>query len=112
MLTASQLYRDALPRPHRRVTRVQVYQGGVLVGDSDTDSSLMPVSGSVSASLTSRVIRTLDMVVRPELFPAAPTDLMSPYASVLKISAGIGFPDGSREIFPVFTGRVTDVDRI
>jgi hypothetical protein len=111
MLTATQQYRDALPYPHRRVTRVQVYQGGVLVGDSDTNPTLLPVSGAVSASLTSRVTRTLSMVVQPELFPVTPTDLMSPYASVLKISSGIGYPDGSRELFPIFTGRVTDVPR-
>lgn len=111
MLTSTQQYKDALPYPHRRVTRVQVYQGGVLVGDSDTNPLLNPVDGAVSASLTSRVTRTLDMTVRPELFPAAPTDLMSPYASVLRISSGIGYPDGSREIFPIFTGRVVDVDR-
>lgn len=111
MLTSTAQYRAALPYPTRRVTRVQVYQAGVLVGDSDTNDLLLPVDGSVSASLTSRVTRTLDMIVHPSLFPANPTDLMSPYASVLKISSGIGYPDGSREIFPVFTGRVVDVQR-
>lgn len=111
MLTSTALYREALPYAHRREVRVQVYQEGVLVGDSDTNPVLLPVAGSVQASLMSRVTRTLEMRVQPELFPAEPTDLMSPYASVLRISVGVGYPNGSREIFPVFTGRVTTVER-
>lgn len=111
MLTSSDLYKAALPYPHRREIRVQVFQGGVMVGDSDSDPRLLPVAGRVGASLTSRVTRRLDMMVDPSLYPAGPTDLLSPYASVLRVSAGIGFPDGSREMFPIFTGRVATVDR-
>lgn len=111
MLTSTQQYKDALPTVTRREVRVQVYQGGVLVGDSDTDPLLLPVSGEVSASLTSRVTRTLSMRVDPSLYPSGPTDLLSPYSSVIRVSAGIGYPNGSREIFPVFTGRITDVER-
>jgi hypothetical protein len=111
VLTSTQLYKDALPFPHRRETRVEVYHGGVRVGDSDTDPRLLPEAGSVSASLTSRVTRTMDLEVSPELYPSDPADLLSPYTAVLKVSSGIGYPDGSREIFPVFTGRVLDVDR-
>jgi len=111
VLTGSPLYVSAVPYPVRRETRVEVFQGGVRVGDSDTNPLLLPVSGDVSASLTSRVSRTLRAAFDPSLYPAGPTDLLSPLSSVLKISSGIGYPDGSREIFPVFTGRVQTVDR-
>jgi hypothetical protein len=111
VLTSTQLYKDALPFPHRRETRVEVYHGGVRVGDSDTDPRLLPEAGEVTASLASRVTRTLNLEVSPELFPASPSDLLSPYTAVLKVSTGIGYPDGSREIFPVFTGRIIELDR-
>lgn len=104
MLTASALYRAALPYSTRRVTRVEVFHNGVRVADW-----LPFVSGSVNASLTSRVTRHLQLDVDPSLYPETDTDLLSPTVAVLKVSTGIGFPDGSFEIFPVFTGRVSDV---
>lgn len=111
MLTTTAQYLRALPFPHRRETRVQVFHGSTLVGDSDTDPVLLPVDGEVSASVTSRVTRHLRMTVDPSLCPIGPTDLLSPEVAILKIFSGIGYPDGSREIFPVFTGRVQDVRR-
>ena len=112
MLTSSALYAQSLPVPHARETRVEVFQGGVRVGDSDTNPLLLPASGAVAASLTSRVTRTLQsMTFDPSLYPVVPTDLLSPYYSILKISSGIRYPNGSRELFPVFTGRIQDVDR-
>lgn len=106
MLTATAQYRSALPVPHRRETRIEVYHDGVRVFDD-----LPFVDGSVSASLTSRVTRQLGLTVDPALFPFADTDLLSPTRAVLKVSTGIGYPDGSREIFPVFTGRVQEIAR-
>lgn len=106
MLAASALYRQALPFPHRRVTRVQAFQGGVRVGDE-----LGVVEGEVSARLTSRVTRTLSMAVDPVLFPDTVAAVLSPYATVLRVSTGIGYPDGSREVFDVFTGRVWDAEK-
>lgn len=101
MLTASALYRQALPNSVRRVTRVEVFHDGVRVADW-----LPFVVGSVSAALTSRVTRTLTLQVEPSLYPDDPSDLLSPTVAVLRVSTGIGYPDGSYEIFPVFTGRV------
>jgi hypothetical protein len=111
MLTASTAYRQALPYAHRRETRVQVYQSGVLVGDSDTLPGLLPVAGEVSANLTSRVTRTLRMDTDPALFSTDVNALLSSYHSVLKVSSGIGYPNGSREIFPIFTGRIYESER-
>jgi hypothetical protein len=111
MLASTPLYKQSLPNPVRRETRVEVFHAGVRVGDSDTDPRLLPIAGNVSASLTSRVTRALDMIVDPALYPASDTDLLSPYVAVVRISTGIGYPNGSREIFPVFTGRVVDIIR-
>lgn len=111
MLTTTALYRQALPYPHRRETRVQVFHGSTLVADSDTDPALLPVDGEVTASVTSRVTRSLSLTVDPSLYPTSPASLLSPEQAVLKVFAGIGYPNGSREIFPVFTGRIQDVRR-
>lgn len=106
MLTASAQYRAALPFPHRRETRVEVYHDGVRVMDN-----LPIVDGRVTASLTARVTRQLGLTVDPQYFPVLDTDLLSPTRAVLKVSTGIGYPDGTREIFPVFVGRVRDIAR-
>lgn len=116
MLTASALYRQALPYPWRRVCRVDVYHDGVLQGSLDSVASGAAsgatgiTGGSVSANLASRVTRTLELGVDPSLMPATATDLLAPERAVLRVFAGIGYPDGSSEMFPVFTGRVYEVE--
>lgn len=106
MLPSTALYRQALPYPHRRETRVEVFHAGVRVADE-----LPMVTGEVSASLTSRVTRQLSLEVGPELWPLSDTDTLSPNRAVLRVSTGIGYPDGTRELFPVFTGRVRTIVR-
>jgi hypothetical protein len=106
MLTATAQYRQALPVPHRRETRVEVYHDGVRVADN-----LPFVEGRVTASLTARVTRQLGLTVDPQYFPMLDTDLLSPTRAILKISTGIGYPNGTREIFPVFVGRVREIAR-
>lgn len=106
MLTASTLYRQALPNPTRRVTRVEVFHSGSRVGDF---TSGLLVGGSVTARLTAQVTRNLTMQLDPAYYPALPSDLFSAEQAIVKVSCGIGYPDGSREIFPIFTGRVYDV---
>lgn len=108
MLPVSDLYRRALAAPHRRETLVQVWHGPELVADSDTGAVTI-LGGQVSATLGSRVSRTLSLLVDNSLFPTSPDDVLSPFVAVLRVFSGIGYPDGSREIFPVFTGRVRDV---
>ncbi len=106
MLTASTLYRQALPFAPRRECRLEVFHNGVRVADDQP-----VVGGQVQASLMSRVTRTAQLVVDPAMFGVDPVDLFSPYDAVIRISAGIGYPDGSREVFPIFTGRVWDLVR-
>lgn len=102
MLPSSDLYGAALPYPHKREVRatVRTPDGTVLAED-------IPVlDGSVSAQLTSRVTRTATFSLSREWFPVSATDPLSPAHAIVQISAGIQYPDGTPELFPVFTGRV------
>lgn len=108
MLTATAAYRAALPKLHKRATVIRVFHGGVDV----TPESGIPLSaGIVRASLNSRVTRTADLVLPSTFYPVNDTDLLSPTRAVLKIFTGIEYGDGSQEIFPVFTGRVSTPTR-
>lgn len=101
MLPATSLYRAALPYPHQRITRVEVWHGGVLV-----EPDLPINSGEVTASLTSRVTRSLRLSVDAGLYPETADALLAPEIALLRVYTGIGYPDGSSELFPVFVGRV------
>lgn len=103
MLTATDTYRATLPYPHKRYTTLDVFQGGVQIASI---SDLTFSAGSVTANLTSRVTRTASLTFSDADFPGDVTSILSPYASVIQISTGIQYPDGLRETFPVFTGRV------
>lgn len=112
MLTATALYRQALPYPWRRVCRVDVYHDGAFQGSLDSVASGAAsgatgiTGGDIQVRLTSRVTRVLSLGVDPSLMPETATDLLAPERAVLRVFAGIGYPDGSSELFPVFTGRV------
>lgn len=108
MLPSTAQYQATLPYPHKRYTTIQVYQEGVLVGDL---SDLTFSSGSVRASLTSRVTRSAELVFSDTDFPLVESAILSPYASVLQISTGIQYANGLWEVFPVFTGRVAEPQR-
>lgn len=102
MLSSSALYDAALPYPHKREVRVSVRTpaGDLLAED-------VPVlGGSVSAQLQSRVTRTATFSVAPQWFPDSPDDPFSPSHAIVTIEAGIAYPNGDPEVFPVFTGRV------
>lgn len=107
MLTSSTLYRQAIRAPHQRMTRVEVFHDGISQG---VFTKGLLVGGSVTAHLTAQVTRSLSMQIDPAFYPALPADLFSAEEAVVKVSAGIRYMDGSFEVFPVFTGRVQDVD--
>lgn len=115
MLTSSALYGQSLPFPHAREIRVQVLRGTTVLLDSadpnNGGEALLPVSGSVNASLTGRVTRTLDAQFPSQWWPANDGDPFDPKFAVLKVWAGTRYPNGSSELFPIFTGRVQDADR-
>lgn len=106
MLTRPVDYERALANPHRVVARVDVHSGtgGLLQSD------LPFVSGSVSATLTSRVARQLSLSVNEAYYPVLPTDLLGPFGNELRAYRGIEYGDGFQALFPVFRGRINSAD--
>lgn len=109
MLTSSAQYRAALPYPHAFAARMDVYHDAILQA-SMWDTEWL-VGGSVSANLSQRVSRSFAATVHPSLYPMSDTDLLSPALAVVRIHAGVRYPDGSSEVFPVFMGRIAEVER-
>lgn len=103
VLPISSAYNAVVKGPHEQVTRVRVFHGTTEV----TPAGGVPiVDGSVTASLTSRVTRNLDLQVPFEFFPHNPTDLLSPYRATVMVESGPRYLDGTTEFFPLFTGRI------
>lgn len=107
MLTSSTMYKAVLRTPHRRVAYIDVFDI-----DGNVRALGVPiVAGQVSANLTNRVTRSATFDLPPSFWPRDPSDIMSPLAAVVRIYAGLGYGDGTEEVFPVFTGRVQDAQR-
>lgn len=107
MLTSSALYKRAIHRPHRRQYRIDVTD----IDGTPLVSNLRVFDATVEANLTNRVTRSATFTVSESMFPRLPTDALSPYQAVASISAGVTYPDGSQELFPLFKGRVYTVAR-
>lgn len=107
VLPSTALYQAVLRQPHKRVVRVDVTDiDGVVRA-----SALQPLSGQVRATLTNRVTRSASFSMPAEFYPATADDPLSPEFAVAHISAGIGYGDGTFEIFPLFKGRIIDASR-
>lgn len=107
MLPSSVTYPLALPNPHKRVAYVTArdLDGNVLAEN-------IPISGgSVTARVSSRVTRTASFTLSDEWFPVSETDPLSPAQAIVTVTAGIAYPTGLEETFPLFEGRVYDVRR-
>ncbi|MFJ2675137.1 DUF5047 domain-containing protein [Streptomyces sp. NPDC087525] len=116
MRPTSDLYRQALARPHQvafHVTSTDI--AGVPLTVDSLGAPLLrdiPVSkGSVTASMTNRVTRTASLTVTDDWYPRTPSSAFAPEAAVIRISAGMRYGDGTEEVFQIFTGRVYDVTR-
>jgi len=104
-------YRDALTRPHTSYVRVDVLdrQGNIL----QTDLPL--IDGSVRATLNSRVARVLNLTVDRSWFPLLPAGgidsggLLTPFGNRIRAYRGIRYGDGSIVQFPIFYGRIEQV---
>lgn len=106
-LPSTALYQLVLRQPHKRVVRMQVTDIDGVVRASD----LVPLTGSVTAKLTERVTRSASFSMESSFYPVTADDALSPEHAVVHISAGVGYGDGTEEIFPIFTGRVIDANR-
>jgi len=104
-------YRAALALPHTVYTRVDVLSRAGVVLQSD----LPFIDGSVRATLNSRVARVLSLTVDRSWFPllangAVDTGgLLTPFGNRIKAYRGIVYGDGSIIQFPVFYGRIEQV---
>ncbi len=96
-------YRAALARPHQAYARTEVWRGARMLDEVDL------LDGSVRASLSSRVTRTLSASVLDSLYPVGPTDLLSPYGHHLRVYRGIRYGDGTVDEFPIFRGPIRSV---
>ncbi len=104
-------YRDALVRPHVVYSRADVLDrhGNVLQSD------LPFIDGNVRATLNSRVARVLSLSVDRSWFPLQSNGsvdtggLLTPFGNRIRVVRGITYGDGSRVSFPVFYGRIEQV---
>lgn len=115
MLTPSNVeasvYRAALARPHTPYLRVAVTDstGAELI------SSVTYIDGSVSATLQSRVTRTLSLTVDRTYAPVTAAGRIdtsapfAPYGNRLKAYRGISWGNGLDTYWPVFYGRIESV---
>lgn len=97
-------YRQALSTPHEPYLLVEVLNGSQQVIESD----LVYLSGSVSASLTSRISRTCTITLTEDFYPYEPTDPLAPYGNIIRAWRGIQFADGTRYRWVVFIGRIQE----
>lgn len=101
-------YRAAMTSSYSYFARVDVtdHFGNTLL------TGLPFVNGTVTATLSSRVARTLALTVVRTYFPVTalglpdPTAFLAPFGNRLRVVAGIAYGDGSTVTFPVFYGRV------
>jgi len=114
------MYRKALAAPRRPYSRIAIFSGsgqplvnfkyGTRQQFSTRENSLLFFSGSVSATLSSRVSRTLNFSVHESLYPVLSTDLLAPYGNFIRAYSGLELGDGSRRYsWQVFGGRIQNV---
>lgn len=114
-------YRAALEQPHTPTNRIEVYSAaGVLIGTGvpkDLDLAGLPInptfryaSAAVSATLTSRVSRTLSMTVAANLYPWRDTDTLAPFGNYVRAFRGIAYGSGIGWEWEVFRGRINDAN--
>lgn len=115
------VYRTALATAHAAYSRVEVWRSGSLVQDlsltsTPSVSSLANVAegapvflgGSVRATLTSRVSRTLTLSVPDWLYPWNNTDLLAPWGNEIRAYRGVRYGTGEVDEFQVFRGPIVD----
>jgi hypothetical protein len=109
------LYRQALGSPHNAYSRVEVWKSGIKQDEFNQYDPNSPVrkpvffTGTVRATLNSRVARTLTMNVPDWLYPYTDEDLLDPFGSHLRAYRGIRYGDGTLDEFPIFSGPIKRV---
>lgn len=99
-------YRSILGAPHQHYVRVEVWSG---LGEQ-LESDLVFQRGAVSATLTSRVSRNLDLDVHLSLYPTETSDLLAPFGNEIRAFRGVRLGDSSIDyVWQVFRGRIQQV---
>lgn len=96
------MYRAALATSHRPYFLLEVLDGRQNI----LATGLEYVSGSVAATLTSRVSRTCTVTFDESMYPFEPTGLLAPYGNMLRATRGVEFADGTRFAWVIFVGRI------
>jgi len=98
------MYRRALATQHQPYYLLEVLDGqqNVLVQD------LTFLGGNLTATLTSRISRTMSVNLAEDLYPFNDDDLLAPHGNMLRYTRGIEFADGSRFAWVAFVGRIQD----
>jgi hypothetical protein len=113
------LYRNVLAAAHRRYVRLEVWSGGGVLLDTlipaslsgDPEGGLCFYSGSVSATLGSRVSRQLSLSVPESMYPTSPSDLLAPFGNEIRAFSGVTMGDGSDYSWQVFRGKIRTVTK-
>lgn len=108
MLASSATYKAAIHRPHKLAFEVDLYAGP---GGPKIENDVPIYGGAISAVLTHRVTRTGGFTLGPGFWPTSATSPLTPYQTVAVVRAGMTYGDGSKELFPLITGRVGEVVR-
>lgn len=98
------MYRNALATTHEAYLRVDVLDGNRVVLAED----ITYLGGTVTATLTSRVSRQLDITVTEDNYPFAADGLFAPYGNIIRAWRGIQFADGTRYRWIIFIGRIQE----
>lgn len=106
------MYRAALGRSIRLYTRVDVSDGAgnplpIPAEFTDENGGIVYTTGAITATLMSRVTRTLRLTVPQQLYAALPTDLLAPYGHRVTVTQGVQWADGNLDhTWVTFTGRI------
>ena len=111
------LYRQALAAPHNAYSRVELWKSGIKQEEFNQGDPYnaadwnRPVffTGSIRATLNSRVARTLTMNVPDWLYPFDDDDLLDPFGTHLRCFRGIRYGDGTVDEFQTFSGPIKRV---
>lgn len=105
---SDEFYRRILGAPHRHFVRVEVWSGAGVQLEED----LTFLRGGVSATLMSRVARTLDLEVTQDLYPVDPGDLLAPFGNEIRAYRGVDLGDNSDTyVWQVFRGRIQEASQ-
>lgn len=113
------LYRQVLASGHRHYARIEIWSGnGVQLAVLPPERTGVPegglcfLTGSVSATLTSRVARNLTLSVPMDMYPVTDDDLLAPFGNEVRAFAGVTLGDGSDQyVWQVFRGRIREVQQ-